>query len=290
MKLSTHFRQIRKGVLLFFVLTLLGGYCVHDALSHYTGGALVAGYAELGSCGGPSCHGFSADPTTTIHLFTPAQIIAGQTYTLTLSVSNPNPEDVAAGFDVDINPPATLAAIPGTNTILTLPDSFAYPVVWSVSHSIPQSFNVNGANSDSAVWTFQYTARPTAGIDTIYLAGNAVNGDSANANDSDRWNAIVTYITVLPPQSIVTPASSGNLLQVYPNPASNEMFINDGNPNDAGSYTLTDAAGRVVLSGGQIPLDGRHSVDISRIAAGAYILNVQPRMGQAITRSIAIQH
>ena len=108
MKLSTHFRHIRKGALLLFVLTLLAGYSVHDALSHYTGED-VPGTAQQGGCnvgGAVSCHGSPAESTTGIHLFTPAKIIAGQTYKLTISVSNPNPEDVAAGFDVDIDTPA----------------------------------------------------------------------------------------------------------------------------------------------------------------------------------------
>ena len=286
MKLSTYFRHIRKGALLLFVLTLLAGYSVHDALSHYTGED-VPGTAEQGGCnagGFISCHGSLADSTTVIRLFTPAKIIAGQTYKLTISVSNPNPEDVAAGFDVDIDTPAILDTVPGMNTFVTLPDTFNNTVEWSIAHSMPQVFK-----GDSAVWSFLYTARPTPGVDTFYVAGNAVNGDSAVASDSDRWNDVVFYITVLPAPNIVTPSASGNVFQAYPNPATNEIFVNDGAAADVGSYTLTDAAGRVVVSGNQISLDGRHSIDVSGIAAGAYILNVQTRNGPSWVRRIVIQ-
>jgi hypothetical protein len=242
----------------------------------------------LGGCGGPSCHAPFASPTTILNLYTPAKVIAGKTYTLTLSVANANPVDVAAGFDVDIDTPASLALTPGsTTTFLTNIDT-ALSGLWSVSHSIPQWFNVNGPHSDSAVWTFLYTARPTPGIDTFYVAGNAVNGDSATNNDSDYWNDITVYVTVQANDG-VTPAAAMNAVQVFPNPASNELFIGDGIPADEGSYTLADASGRIVKYGPQMVLDGKHSTDISSIAAGAYILNVQPHIGSAFSRRIVIK-
>ncbi len=285
------FRRIRKSLFVILPLALLAGYAVHDAYSHYDG-VLTAGYAAIpGGCGAGApgtCHGPEADATTLIHLYTPSTIIAGNTYTLTFSVANPNPQDVAAGFDIDVDTPASLGMIPGTNTVISNPDTLFGTGLWSISHSIPQQFNVNGANSDSAVWSFQYTARPTAGVDILYLAGNAVNGDSAIAGDSDRWNQSVAYITVQAASSVAQ-TSSASALQVYPNPASNELFINDGIPADEGSYTLTDAAGRVVLFGHHISLDGNHNIDVSTIGTGTYILSVQPRNGSSFSKSIVIQ-
>ena len=279
------FRRFRKSLFVILPLALLAGYSVHDALSHYTGGVLVAGYALPGiGCGaGVGCHDPFPDTTTVIHLSVPAQIIAGNTYTLQVSVSNPDPLDSSAGFDIDIDTPATFDTIPGMNTILTFSPFTQAGNLWSISHSVPQQFK-----GDSAVWSFQYTARPTAGIDTLYLAGNAVDNDSATADSQDHWNQIVAYINVQAASS-VAPAPSINSFQAYPNPATNAIFVNDGNPSDAGSYTLTDAAGRVVLNGNQIPLDGKHSIDVSRIAAGAYMLNVRSRNGQSFSRSIVIQ-
>ena len=157
---------------------------------------------------------------------------------------------------------------------------------YDITHLKPQSF---APHTDSAVWSMLYTARPTAGIDTIYAAGNAVNGDSASPDITDHWDSAILYITVLPAPSIVTPSASGNVFQAYPNPASNQFFVNDGNAADVGSYTLTDAAGRVVTSGSEIPLDGKHRVDVSRIAAGAYMLHVQTWSGLSFTRSMVIQ-
>jgi hypothetical protein len=291
MKLSTQFRHIRKGVLLFFVLTLLAGYSVHDAISHYTGMAFYAiptAGCNYGASFTQSCHGASSN-TTVIHIFTPDKIYAGTTDTFRISVSNPDSRDVAAGFDLDVNDtPGTanvtsLTAIPGTNTYVTT-DTFFYDLS-SLTQSAPQSFN----GTDSAVWSFLVTVPDTPGTYQIYAAGNAVDGDSATADTEDHWNIIVDSFTVLPAPSIVTPSASGNVFQAYPNPATNEIFVNDGTLTDVGSYSLTDAAGRVVTSGNQIKIDGRHSIDVSKIAAGAYILNVQTRSGLSYTRSVVIR-
>ncbi len=289
MKRSTLFRHIRKGVFLFFALALIAGYSVHDVLSHYTGGAEIAEYPKLAQgCGqGLQCHGLNPDTSTHLHLFVPAKIYAGSTDTLRLSVSNSNKEDIEAGFDIDVDTPAMFQAIPGTNTVVTV-DTFFY-FIWSIGHNKPQLFSANGPKSDSAVWTFLYTPRSTAGMDTLYVAGNAVNGDSAYANDSDRWFDDTVFIKVLPALNSVAPSSPASSVQIYPNPASNEIFVNDGIPADAGTYTLTDPAGRVVLSGHPIPLDGNHSIDLSSVNAGAYILNVQPRNGQSFSRKIVVQ-
>ncbi len=285
------FRQIRRSFAVVVALALLGGYAVQDVLSHWHGmpdyALPIIGGCDAGANLQDECH-HESSASTVIHVYiASAQVYAGSTDTLRISVANPYPLDIAAGFDIAVDTPAMLDTVPGMNTILTLPNPpySLYPA-WSVTHSQPQFFQ---PNTDSAIWTMLYTARPMPGIDTIYAAGNAVNGDSASADVQDHWDSITVYVTVLPAPSIVTPSSSGNLLQVYPNPAANVLFINDGIPADVGTYTVMDAAGRVVLRGRQIPLDGRQSIDISGIAAGAYIISIQPRMGQAITRKIAIQ-
>jgi Secretion system C-terminal sorting domain len=278
------FRRIRKAFFLFLPLALLAGYSVHNAFSHYTG-VDVPGDAELGSCAlgnPPPCHGATPSSSTLLHLFTPAQIFAGQTYRFQISVLNSDPMDIAAGFDVDVDTPAMLDTIAGMNTFQTTPAQ-SLSTEFSITHSMPQTFK-----GDSAVWSFLYTAPDSAGIYPIYLAGNAVDGDSATPDTSDHWNVAVQNITVLSSDG-VAPTSSPSALQIYPNPASNELFINDGILADEGSYTLTDPAGRVVLFGHQIPLGGNHSIDVSTLSAGAYILSVQPRNGQSFSRSIVIQ-
>ena len=169
------------------------------------------------------CHGARTSSSTVIHIYTTSgPVYAGSTDTLRISVANPDPVDIAAGFDLDVDTPAMLDTIPGMNTFLNVP--FQYEA-YDITHTRPQTF---APHTDSAVWSMLYTARPTAGIDTIYAAGNAVNGDSASPDITDHWDSAILYITVLPAPSIVTPSASGNVFQAYPNPATNEIYVNDG--------------------------------------------------------------
>lgn len=290
---SILFLGIRKSLFVILPLALLGGYAVHDALSHYRGVAYCAvPLQQEPGCNATAtptdgCHGAVPSPSTVIHVLLPDTIYAGNTYIVRISVANPDPIDIAAGFDVDIDSPAMLDTVHGMITFLSdsLPPFLSW---WDIHHTAPQSFNMNGPNSDSAVWSIQYTARPTPGFDTFYVDGNAVDGDSSNASTHDHWDSLTQIVTVLPAPSIVTPALTSNALQIYPNPASNQIFINSGIPTDMGTYTLTDASGRIVLYGRQFPLNGSRGIDLSSIAAGSYFLNVQPRIGKAVTRSIAI--
>ncbi len=278
------FRRVRKSLFVFLPLALVGGYSVHNAFSHYTG-VDVPGDAELGSCGLGNpvpCHSLTPSSSTVIHLYTPSQILAVHTYTFTISVSNSDTADQAAGFDVDVDTPAVLDTLGGMNTFVTAPLS-GVSTEWSITHSMPQEFT-----GDSAVWSFSYTAPDSAGSYPIYLAGNAVNGDSATPDTEDHWNAITVNINVQAASGVAFPSPASSI-QVFPSPAVNDLFIDDGIPEDVGTYMLTDPAGRVVMNGRRIPLDGNHNVDLSSIAAGAYILSVQPRMGQSFSRRIVIQ-
>jgi hypothetical protein len=279
------FSRIRKGFFIFLPLALLGGYAVHDAFSHYYGSD-IAGYAEIGGCNFGStsetpCHG-SVSPSTSIHFSTPSPIVAGNTYLFTVTISNPDTADHYAGLDVDVDTPVVLDSIAGMNTFLTPPFA-GVSDEYSITHNTPKMLV-----GDSATWSFWYTAPTTPGVYPIYIDGNTVNGDSATADTEDHWDSITDFINVVPSDG-VTPSSFASAIQVYPNPASNELFINDGIPSDEGSYALIDPSGRVVLNGGEIPLDGRHSANISSIAAGTYILSVQPQIGRAFSRSVVIR-
>ncbi len=209
MKFSIPFRTIRKSIFVLVTLALVGGYAVHDALSHYTGEDVAGTASSFSGCGGPSCHAPFPDTTTVIHLFMPAKIVAGQTYTFMISVSNPDPNDVAAGFDVDAFSPIGLDTIANLHTGSVPPFEDFLP--GSITHTMPQLFKANGANSDSAVWSFLYTASPTPGIDTLYLAGNAVNGDSANADTADHWNRSVAYLTEHAPSGVASATAASSI-------------------------------------------------------------------------------
>ena len=101
-------------------------YAVNNALSHYRGLPYVAlpleEYGvERGCDAGASlqdgCHGARTSSSTVIHIYTTSgPVYAGSTDTLRISVANPDPVDIAAGFDLDVDTPAMLDTIPGMNT------------------------------------------------------------------------------------------------------------------------------------------------------------------------------
>lgn len=61
-----------------------------------------------------------------------------------------------------------------------------------------------------------------------------------------------------------------NGIKVYPNPASEFIFVQSNNISTNSGYSITDLSGKAVLSG-EIP-NGRGEINISRLTSGAYML------------------
>ena len=63
-------------------------------------------------------------------------------------------------------------------------------------------------------------------------------------------------------------------LSVFPNPTKDHIVltINDFNPNETNSMTLSDVKGNVVMS--QKITSGRSEMDVSKLTAGIYYFNV----------------
>jgi hypothetical protein len=81
-------------------------------------------------------------------------------------------------------------------------------------------------------------------------------------------------------------ATAGGLdgLQVYPSPVENTLFIQPAFRNGGTlHYTLLDAAGKTVRTGETKLSSGkeRQDIDVSAIAAGQYILNIQWQAGSS---------
>jgi lysophospholipase L1-like esterase len=61
-------------------------------------------------------------------------------------------------------------------------------------------------------------------------------------------------------------------IQVYPNPASDFIYIQSNNPNTNSGYSITDLSGETVLSG--LIKNGRDKINISMLSSGTYALAV----------------
>ncbi|HLF62811.1 MAG TPA: choice-of-anchor V domain-containing protein [Saprospiraceae bacterium] len=112
----------------------------------------------------------------------PATIIANQTYTLTVTVSNPNGIADFAGFQSvilnadDLN--AGTMSNPSQGSAIEIEGGRAYH-----EHNPAQMFGMSNAVS----WTVNWTAPVGTGLITYYAAGNVANG-----NGNDNGDLIVT--------------------------------------------------------------------------------------------------
>ena len=119
---------------------------------------------------GCTCHGASADATTTA-TFLPAStiLLPGDTINVDLLVSTTNGTRTAGGLDVSATG-GTLSA--GTNTRASAGE---------ITHSARTAMT-----SGTVTFNFNWTAPTTEGTYTLRGAGNAVNANGANSGDG--WN------------------------------------------------------------------------------------------------------
>ncbi len=135
----------------------------------------ITGRATSG-CG--SCHGRSADSSTTVTLAASATTVyPGDTVDVTLTVESSDASHTRAGLDVAASS-GTLAS--GSNNKLSSSE---------ITHSAPQRMT-----SGSIVFDFQWTAPAAEGSYRISGAGNAV--DDNGSETGDGWN-LATDLTLV---------------------------------------------------------------------------------------------
>jgi hypothetical protein len=144
---------------IYFILTLIVGSVLYTSLSSSSGG--VTGLSSSGC----SCHGNASTATTVAVAGFPSSYVAGQAYTLTLTVTNGT--KVEAGFDLTVSSGTISSAPAGTTTSGTT----------EIYHTSPQTM-VGGV----ATWIFVWTA-PSTGAVTLNVAGNAVNNNNGTSGD-----------------------------------------------------------------------------------------------------------
>lgn len=170
-------RRARIGSLLVLLaLAGIGGYAVTETTAHQEG---ITGQTQKTTNAGCSCHCASSNSATSVALTTPTTtFFTGTSATFSVTVTN----TTEAGGGIDI------AAYSGSLTA----GSGLYSSGGELTHSSPQTFDA----SHTATWQFTYTAPSTAGWDTIYATGNAVNLDGRNGSGdcSDKWNSANKFV------------------------------------------------------------------------------------------------
>ncbi|MBL7914952.1 MAG: T9SS type A sorting domain-containing protein [Bacteroidia bacterium] len=119
----------------------------------------------------------------------------------------------------------------------------------------------------------------------IQPKSNLVAGDSITNNAAiyfDFNNPILTntaYTQIILPTSIQDIVSSGNLL-LYPNPANSSLTIETRTlPSSGSKLTITDVAGRTLLSKSLDSNSTTHQIDISSFSSGIYFIQLDGGKG-----------
>ncbi len=184
---------------------------------------------------------------------------AGETYELTLSITNPSGSN---GFqisclDSDDNNAGEFTAGAGARS------QGGAATEASLTHS--------GPNGDGE-WTFEWTApQENAGNLTFYAVGNATQGTGTNPGDR-------VYGKTFPLQpSTETFVAEHQLSEfnLYPNPVENLFFVEHQYENNL-PYTIFDATGKLVLQG-QLTAS-RNPIDASPLKSGIYFFKSENKV------------
>ena len=213
----------------------------HEAVSN-SGGAPAGRTGSPGDGGATctTCHTGTASPSSTqiITSNIPASgYIAGQTYTITATVSQTGINE----FGFQISPQNNSGALMGT-IINTSPSQTQVLNSKYITHT---SGGIAGT-SNSKTWSFNWVA-PAAGSGdvTFYGAFNFSNNNGTGSGDIIRTNTLTT--TENTTTNLVEFGQNGFSVSVYPNPIRNEATV-ALNSLDAGTaqYTIYNSQGQAV--------------------------------------------
>lgn len=133
-----------------------------------------------------------------------------------------------------------------------------------------QQAGVNGGGNDvlDIVSTGPFTL---AAGDSVRVAFALLAGDDLSDLNTSAGNAQIKYDNLV---SVPENGSVNTDILLFPNPASNLIYIVSGNTNIE-SYTITDVAGRILsLNTAPIKQNGMVQVDLASYQQGVYLVNI----------------
>lgn len=201
--------------------------------------------------------------------------VPGTTYPVTVTVSDPAARRY--GFELVVLDNAnrassgTMSVTSPTTTTLRLASGIAY-----MSH-----LNANGTNS----WTFNWVAPSTsAGTLNLYVAANAANNNGSASGDhiytAQLAIAESTTTAVADEQTLAAAA-----LMVFPNPATDRLWLTGPATAGAQEVVLLDAVGREVFH----QTDATADLDVRNLPAGHYTLRLTTVTGESLSRPVLLR-
>ncbi|MDQ3585411.1 MAG: PQQ-dependent sugar dehydrogenase [Acidobacteriota bacterium] len=269
-----HIKFIKLFVLIFFVAggaaILVTNNSINQPAAAFSSGPPASFSGAPGEFRCDECHVFDGAPSGAIMLGAPSSYVPGQTYQMTVTVSNNHPSRRRWGFQLTAVDDSGERA----GTLESLGDGLTQVIMGTVSGAVRQYVEHTSAGTfdgqqNSATWTFRWIAPATdIGPVTFYAAGNGANGN--NNSDGDSIN--FTFVSALP-------ATTAGDYTLNVAPASRTVA-----PGESATYTVTVTptggfTGTVNLSATGLPANASASfnpasVNITSAAAQTSMLTV----------------
>lgn len=182
-------------------------------------GGIVGRTGSPGQTGCNGCHGGGGGTTAVTITANPAfvanKFIPGQTYTVSVTVSNASFSNF--GFGCEILTPSNTNA----GNMTTALSGVTFANSGARKNAI---HNAIKGGTGSAVFQFVWVA-PTSGTATVYAAGNAVNGTGTTFGDSPGLASLILTADL---SSGITEAQSTSFsgVTVFPNPIADQFKVN----------------------------------------------------------------
>jgi hypothetical protein len=162
---------------------------------------------------------------------------------------------------------------------------------WDVSSSI-----VTGANVDLEMFwntsmqvngfdnTQAYVAHYTGGAWTTHALA------AASAHAGGTFSMTLAGVTSFSPFAVfdrntttaITDLAAADMLQVYPNPASDKMMVQTGTVSEKTNIEISDISGQIV--GRYILAAGNNSISVADLSAGSYFIKVSNSQVNAVKK------
>jgi hypothetical protein len=224
------------------------------------------------SCGTSTCHNTSATPQLGSLVITSnvpfGGYISGNTYTITVTSGH----TTFSKFGFQVSPQAANGALMGS---LAITNGTQTQLVGSGKYVTHKSTGTAGTNMGfgfTKQWQFNWTP-PAPGSGAVTFYGSSILSNSNNNSNGDSLVLSNLVIQEDVTNGIATSSSSFATAHIFPNPATDLVYIAIPNSYENKKITLINIEGKTVL---QSTLNERiNKLDISTLSSGIYFIQIE---------------
>jgi len=150
----------------------------------------------------------------------------------------------------------------------------AFTFTGSGSVSTPKAIVSNQLNADYSTvkaYTGGYVLKTVGGVTGFYKIGSGSETVSAFSAYISEENAYSASLLPLEFETLAVQSISDSKMQLYPNPAKNEIFVNWKSSDTV--YSIIDAKGSLISHQSKL-VSGKNRIDVSKLAPGLYFIEI----------------